>query len=385
MARREGSLEKMGLTKKEIMIDFNGYKNKRVLVTGHTGFKGSWLCQWLLELDAQIYGYSLSPSTNPSLFEQLNLEDSMTSKIGDLRDSETLTNYIQEVNPDIIFHLAAQPLVRDSYLDPVNTWETNVNGTMNLLEAVRLLKLETNIVVITSDKCYENKEWIYGYRENDPLGGYDPYSASKGAAEIVTSSWRRSFFNIESYDAHKVKVATARAGNVIGGGDWSKDRIIPDCIRALSEENVIHVRNPLSTRPWQHVLESLGGYLLLGRSLLLNDPSRLEALSGAFNFGPYSTSNKPVEDLVEEVLKHWKGSWNYKKEDAFHEAFLLNLNIDKASQILNWSPVWNFKNTIEQTVKWYKEVCSKPESAQQQTTEQIKDYMGALLTNLNSL
>ena len=375
----------MGLNNLDAMIDLKSYKNRRVLVTGHTGFKGSWLCQWLIELEADIYGYSLLPSTTPSLFDQLKLKDKLTSKIGDLRDSKELTNYIKEVNPEIIFHLAAQPLVRDSYLDPVNTWETNVNGTMNILEAVRLLKLETNIVVITSDKCYENKEWIYGYRENDPLGGYDPYSASKGAAEIVTSSWRRSFFNVDSYDLHKVKVATARAGNVIGGGDWSKDRIIPDCIKALEKNEPIHVRNPLSTRPWQHVLESLGGYLLLGRSLLLDDPDGRESLSGAFNFGPYSTSNKPVEKLVQEVLKHWKGSWTYKKEEAFHEAFLLNLNIDKASQILNWSPVWDFQTTIEKTVTWYKTVSSDPSATESMTKKQITEYMDSFVTNLNNV
>lgn len=366
------------------MINFESYRNKKVLVTGHTGFKGSWLSQWLISLEAKVYGYALEPSTNPSLYDQLGLKTKMDSKIGDVRDLEEMKKYISGVAPDIIFHLAAQPLVRDSYEDPVYTWETNVNGTMNILEAVRQLSLETNIVVITSDKCYENREWMYGYRENDALGGYDPYSASKGAAEIVVSSWRRSFFHPKDYDKHKVKVASARAGNVIGGGDWAKDRIIPDCVRALQKSEVIQVRNPLSTRPWQHVLESLGGYLLLGHSLLLGNDEKLDQVCSAFNFGPYGTSNKPVETLVNEVLKHWQGDWNYKKEDAVHEAYLLNLNIDKATQTLGWSPVWNFKDTIKNTIDWYKTVSKEPERAAEITKLQIESYSNILIHNLNS-
>lgn len=365
------------------MIDFDIYKGKSVLVTGHTGFKGSWLSQWLLQLGADVYGYALEPSTNPSLYDQLDLKNKMSSKIDDIRNLNTLKDYIRKVEPDIIFHLAAQPLVRDSYLDPVYTWETNVNGTMNVLEAVRQLGLETNIVVITSDKCYENKEWIFGYRENDALGGYDPYSASKGAAEIIVSSWRRSFFHPKDFKKHKVKVSSARAGNVIGGGDWAKDRIIPDCVRALIKSEEIQVRNPFSTRPWQHVLESLGGYLLLGRSLLTGH-EEIDNLCGAFNFGPYGASNKPVEDLVNEVLLHWAGSWNYKKEDAFHEAFLLNLNIDKATQTLGWSPVWNFRETIKNTISWYKSVAENPELAEEITNKQIDRYSKTFIENLNN-
>lgn len=366
------------------MINFDSYKNKKVLVTGHTGFKGSWLSQWLIELGADVYGYALEPSTNPSLFDQLGLEGKMDSKLGDVRNLEEVKNCISGIQPDIIFHLAAQPLVRDSYLDPVYTWDTNVNGTMNILEAVRQIGLETNIVVITSDKCYENREWIYGYRENDALGGYDPYSASKGAAEIVVSSWRRSFFHPKDFVKHQVKVASARAGNVIGGGDWAKDRIIPDCVRALQNSEIIQVRNPLSTRPWQHVLESLGGYLLLGHALLNNGNEKVEALCSAFNFGPYGVSNKPVETLVNEVLKHWQGEWNYKKEDAFHEAYLLNLNIDKATQTLGWSPVWNFKDTIKNTIDWYKIVSEDPGMAEKITKKQIEEYSNTLIQNLNS-
>lgn len=370
--------------KTNYMINFECYKEKKVLVTGHTGFKGSWLSQWLLQLKADVYGYALEPSTSPSLYDQLGLKNKMSSKIDDIRNFNALKDYIRWVEPDIIFHLAAQPLVRDSYADPVYTWETNVNGTMNVLEAVRQLGFETNIVVITSDKCYENKEWIFGYRENDALGGYDPYSASKGAAEIIVSSWRRSFFHPKDYKKHKVKVASARAGNVIGGGDWAKDRIIPDCVRALIKSEEIQVRNPLSTRPWQHVLESLGGYLLLGRSLLISPESENDKLCGAFNFGPYGTSNKPVEDLVNQVLEHWNGSWNYKKEDAFHEAFLLNLNIDKATQTIGWSPVWNFKETIKNTISWYKLVSENPQLAEEVTNKQIDRYLKTFIENLNN-
>lgn len=366
------------------MINFDSYRNKKVLVTGHTGFKGSWLSQWLLQLGAHVHGLALEPDTVPSLYDQLDLKEKMHSKIGDIRDLDTVKSYLDFVKPDIIFHLAAQPLVRDSYLDPVYTWETNVNGTMNVLEGIRQLGLETNLVVITSDKCYENREWIFGYRENDALGGYDPYSASKGAAEIVVSSWRRSFFHPKNYEKHKVKVSSARAGNVIGGGDWAKDRIIPDCVRALKQSEEIQVRNPLSTRPWQHVLESLGGYLLLGQTLLSSSAENIENICSAFNFGPYGASNKTVEILVGEVLKHWNGSWTYKKEDAFHEAFLLNLNIDKATQTLGWSPVWNFKQTIKNTIDWYKLVSENPEMAEKITKEQIEKYSNKLIENLNN-
>jgi len=353
---------------------FEIYKNKKVLITGHTGFKGSWLTQWLLLLNAKVYGYALEPPTNPSLYQQLEIDSKIDSNINDIRDFDSFKKFIQKVKPDIIFHLAAQSLVRESYENPIDTWETNVNGTANLLEAVRQLELETNIIVITSDKCYDNKEWIYGYRENDALGGYDPYSASKGAAEIIVSSWRNSFFNPLKYDEHKVKLASSRAGNVIGGGDWSKDRIIPDCMRALQENKTIQIRNPYATRPWQHVLESLGGYLLLGTKLLSCDKEKLEQYCSAFNFGPFSNSNKTVESLVNEVLKHWNGKWEYNEEDAVHEAFLLNLNIDKALQFLNWNPVWDFKTTIENTVDWYKNGFKNPASIAEITKNQIKQY-----------
>jgi len=366
-----------------MISNFDIYKNKKVLVTGHTGFKGSWLTQWLLLLNANVSGYALLPPTSPSLYDQLDNDKNIHSKIGDVRNFENLKKFIGEVKPDIIFHLAAQSLVRESYLNPLETLETNVTGTANVLDAVRQLNLPTNIVVITSDKCYDNKEWIFGYRENDAFGGYDPYSASKGAAEIVVSSWRNSFFNPMNFDKHNVKLASARAGNVIGGGDWAQDRILPDCIRALQKNKTIQIRNPLATRPWQHVLESLGGYLLLGSKLLDDTSDNLETYCSGFNFGPLGTSNKTVESLVNEILTHWQGKWKYNKEDAMHEAFLLNLNIDKATQLLHWSPVWDFKTTIEKTVHWYKINYENHEKIQDFTKQQIENYSKAFFNNIN--
>lgn len=365
---------------------FNIYNNKKVLITGHTGFKGSWLTQWLLYLNADIFGYSLKAPTSPSLYDQLENVKNIQSEINDIRDFENLKKFIGKIKPDIIFHLAAQSLVRESYITPLDTLETNVTGTANVLEAVRQLELSTSIVVITSDKCYDNKEWIFGYRENDAFGGYDPYSASKGAAEIVVSSWRNSFFNPTNFEKHKVKLASARAGNVIGGGDWADNRILPDCITALQNKEIIQIRNPLATRPWQHVLESLGGYLLLGSKLLstgLSDKN-LENYCSGFNFGPLGTSNKTVESLVNEVLIHWEGQWAYNEEDAMHEAFLLNLNIDKATQLLHWSPVWNFKTTIEKTVEWYKKSFENPNQIKEVTNSQIKEYSISFFNNFNN-
>lgn len=364
-------------------IDLSIYKGKRILLTGHTGFKGSWLSKWLEMLGAEVYGFALPPNGTDSLFELLNDGRQSISEFGDLRNPDPIKRYIEKVQPEIIFHLAAQALVRESYKNPVFTWETNVLGTIHILEAVREIGLKTSIVVVTSDKCYENKEWIFGYRENDPIGGYDPYSSSKGATELVVSSWRNSYFNPEKFDSHGVKLSSARAGNVIGGGDWAQDRIIPDCIRHLTKGEPIEIRNPLSTRPWQHVLESLGGYLLLGRALLMDMECSRKDLCSAFNFGPYGTSNKTVESLVEEVLRHWEGEWNYNPEDAMHEAFLLNLNIDKANQILNWRPIWDFKQTIEMTIHWYQEAHKSRQNISNITQKQIKKYSKDFLLQLN--
>jgi CDP-glucose 4,6-dehydratase len=352
------------------------YENKRVLVTGNTGFKGSWISQWLLQLNAGVFGYALDPPTEPALFKQLELERDIRHFNRDIRNFDTVKKCLDEVKPDIIFHLAAQPLVRESYLAPLETMETNIMGTANLLEAVRQLNLSTVIIIITSDKSYENQEWLFGYRENDPMGGYDPYSASKGAAEIVASSWRRSFFNPAAIQQHGVKIATVRAGNVIGGGDWAKDRIVPDCIRFLQNNETIRVRNPLATRPWQHVLEPLGGYLLLGAKLMNSDEKQLVPFCSAFNFGPLISSNKNVKILVEEIIRCWgSGHWDYNKEEAVHEASLLNLTIDKAYHLLQWHPLWDFKTTIENTVLWYKESFSTPVRAKEITLQQISSYV----------
>lgn len=358
---------------------FQVYRDKKVLITGHTGFKGGWLSQWLLSLGADVYGIALPPREGNSLFEQIHLEKHLHHHICDIRGYEALKKHLAEIRPEIIFHLAAQPLVRESYNIPLQTVETNVMGTLHLLEAVRALNLSTSIIVITSDKSYENQEWMFGYRENDPFGGYDPYSASKGACEVLTASWRRSFFNPLEFEKHGVKLATARAGNVIGGGDWALDRIVPDCMRALLDGNQINVRNPLATRPWQHVLEPLGGYLLLGEKLLKTSDSKgLEPFCGGFNFGPLIGSNKTVERLVSEVLSVWgSGSWTFEKQHAVHEASLLNLTIDKAYHLLGWQPVWDFKETIRRTVEWYRVCQDMPEEIPQLTLQQISDYSEA--------
>ena len=331
------------------------YKNKRVLVTGHTGFKGSWLCEWLLSLGAEVYGYALSPPTTPSLFEQLWLERRIRHQVGDIRNLHNLQTWIHKIQPDLIFHLAAQSLVRLSYERPLETYEINVLGTANLLEALRAATWRCGVVVVTSDKCYENREWTYAYRENDPLGGHDPYSSSKAAAELIVGAYRNSFFH-----NHSVKVASARAGNVIGGGDWASDRIVPDCIRALQSRKILQVRNPQAIRPWQHVLEPLCGYLRLG-SLLVQPEEARDSIhyDTAFNFGPALDSNQSVKELVNEMLKGWPGQWqDCSNPRALHEASFLNLASDKAFHILCWRPVWNFKRAVAETVKWYQEAIS---------------------------
>ena len=346
------------------------YSKRRVLITGHTGFKGSWLCEWLLMLGAKVYGYALPPPTKPSLFEQLKLADRIKSHtIGDVRDLTTIRNVVTKVRPDFIFHLAAQPLVRYSYEHPVETFETNVMGTVNLLEACRSLKNDCSVVCITTDKCYENKETERPYKENDPMGGYDPYSCSKGCDELLISSYRRSFFGTPE---SPVWMASARAGNVIGGGDWTIDRIVPDCMRALDKGTPIPVRNKVSTRPWQHVLEPLHGYLILGAALASR--KRFTDYASGFNFGPNPRANRTVKELVEELLKHREGEWvDRSNPNAVHEAGLLNLDIRKARKILGWKPRWNFEQTIKKTVCWYIAVRNGAD-IQATTQAQIKEY-----------
>lgn len=337
------------------------FGGKRVLLTGHTGFKGTWMAEWLIALGSNVTGYSLPPPTQPSLFHSAAMEKRLQHIEGDVRDAARLRDVISAGEFDFVFHLAAQPIVRVSYADPTGTFETNVMGTINTLEAVRRAARVCVVVVITTDKCYENREWLHGYREEDPLGGHDPYSASKAAAEIAVSAWRRSFFSPDK----GMLVATARAGNVIGPGDWAADRIVPDCIRALQGGRPIPVRNKVSTRPWQHVLEPLGGYLLLAAQLAASrengDKNRAARLASAFNFGPPLSSNRTVADLVGEVLKHWPGTWEDRSDpNAPHEAGKLNLTTDKAFHLLGWRARWDFAATIAHTIRVYRELSAAP-------------------------
>jgi len=324
------------------------WQNKRVLITGHTGFKGSWLSFWLKHLGAEVFGYSLKPNDNQLLFSQLKLENNIKHQIGDISDQKLLSDYLLDCEPDFIFHLAAQSLVLESYVDTPGTWQTNVIGTVNLLEAVRKYESSCNVVIVTTDKVYENNEWAHGYRENDRLGGLDPYSASKSAVELVTQSYRALFKKQNKSTA----IASARAGNVIGGGDWSENRLIPDIIRSLISDVSIEVRNPNSVRPWQHVLEPLAGYLCLAESMSNN---RMH--DEAFNFGPESDGSRSVEEVVKAALRFWPGEYYLNINNSAHyEANLLKLSIDKAQSKLKWHPKWNFDLAIEKTMEWYKSV-----------------------------
>jgi CDP-glucose 4,6-dehydratase len=346
---------------------FGGFfKNKRIFLTGHTGFKGSWLAEWLLMLGAEVHGYALDPQPNEILFSQLGLGKRLASDTrANLNDQATLREAIDAADPEIILHLAAQPLVRLSYEIPIETFATNVMGTAHVLDAVRLRNRSCTVVCITTDKCYENREWLHAYREEDAMGGHDPYSASKGAAEIVIQSYRKSFFGQDS----PIRLSSARAGNVIGGGDWALDRIVPDCMRAIRAGDSIPVRNKIATRPWQHVLEPLSGYLWLAARLHQNSD-----LASAFNFGPTLSSNRTVAELVIEFLKHTGGAWTDASDpNAVHEASKLNLATDKAFHLLQWQPVWNFEQTIATTAEWYlQEPVSK--DIQAFTQSQIQAY-----------
>lgn len=328
------------------------WEGKHVLVTGHTGFKGSWLSLWLQSMGAKVVGYALSPSTNPSLFETAKVGMGMTNIIGDIRDLDYLYRVFTEYKPEIVFHMAAQPLVRYSYAEPVETYSTNVMGTVNLLESVRKTASVKALVNVTSDKCYENREWAWGYRENEAMGGYDPYSSSKGCSELVTAAYRNSYFNPEKYSKHGMALATARAGNVIGGGDWAEDRLIPDMMRAITQGHPVSIRNPHSIRPWQHVLEPLSGYLLLAQKLYEEGAGFAEG----WNFGPNDTDAKPVQWIVENLTRLWGDGANWAIDGAEHphEAHYLKLDCSKAKSHLNWTPRWTLEQTIELICIWHK-------------------------------
>ena len=327
------------------------WSGKKVFITGHTGFKGSWLCLWLHKLGAEVHGYALSPPTQPSLFELAHVADLLTShQIADIRDGVALSAAIQRAQPEIVVHMAAQPLVRESYQIPAETYATNVMGTVNLLESIRQCPSVKSVVNVTTDKCYENKEWVWAYRENEPMGGFDPYSSSKACSELVTAAYRQSFFNPQQYEEHGVALASARAGNVIGGGDWAKDRLIPDCIDALLANKTIRIRNPYSIRPWQHVLEPLSGYISLAQKLYESGPDYAEG----WNFGPSDEDAKSVEWIVKRLCDQWGGGACYEIDsgDHPHEAHYLKLDCSKAHMLLNWQPRWGLSKTLSVILEW---------------------------------
>lgn len=342
------------------------WEGKRVFLTGHTGFKGSWLSLWLEDMGALVKGYSLEPHSQPNLFEVAEVSSGIESEIGDIRDYDKLKSSINSFSPNIILHLAAQPLVRDSYEDPLGTYETNVMGTANLLQASRELPNLKSIVIVTTDKCYENREWEWGYRENEAMGGYDPYSSSKGCAELVTSAFRRSFF--QSTD---VAIASARAGNVIGGGDWSKDRLIPDVLRSYNQGDQVIIRNPKATRPWQHVIEPLSGYLILAEELY----NKGQAFAAPFNFGPRDEDCQSVESILNTININWEDCPGWKLDDEAnpHEARFLKLDISKAKDKLNWTPKWNLESTIKRIVDW-NTAFNRQENMREHCINEIKSY-----------
>jgi len=358
--------------------DLSFYRGKKVFLTGHTGFKGGWLASWLNDLGAKVHGYSLVPGTEPNFFSAVELENLMEHEIGDVRDLKGLKRSIKKFEPDVVFHLAAQPLVRLSYQIPVETFETNVMGTVNVLEAVRECPGIGACIMITSDKCYLNNEWIYSYRENDSLGGHDPYSASKGAAEIVIGSYRSSYFS-KAREGRRCGLASARAGNVIGGGDWATDRIVPESVRMLMRSAPIVVRSPFAVRPWQHVLEPLYGYLSLGRCLA-TDPEKYDS---AFNFGPMS-SNVNVKSLVEMLIEEWgSGTWKDESDpNAAHEATYLRLDSTKSQNLLSWQGVLSVREAVGLSVEWYKEFYAGGDMSAM-TTAQISKYCDRVKASAN--
>ena len=355
------------------MVNVSFYQGKKVLVTGHTGFKGSWLCLWLHRMGAKVVGVALDPQTERDNYVLSDVNKRLEADLrADVRDGKRIKEIFQQYQPDIVFHLAAQPLVRLSYKQPVMTYETNVMGTIHVMEAMRQTESVRVGIMITTDKCYENKEQLQGYRENDPLGGYDPYSSSKGAAEIAISSWRRSFMNPDDYDHHKKSLASVRAGNVIGGGDWAKDRIVPDCIRAIEAGQPIDIRSPRAIRPWQHVLEPLGGYLLLAQKMW-EEPTKF---CEAWNFGPPQDSVADVWTVASKLTKYYGSGilHDASNSTAVHEAQLLTLDITKARERLGWTSRLNLDETLQMTADWYRRYST--EDAGRLCEEQIERYLG---------
>ena len=349
---------------------FQIFKGKKVLITGHTGFKGSWLSIWLKELGADVIGYALTPYTRRDNFVVTGLKEKITHIIGDIRNFKKIINVFEEYQPEFVFHLAAQPLVRESYANPKETFDINIGGTVNVLECCRLSDSVRVIINVTSDKCYENMEWVWGYRESDPLGGFDPYSSSKGCSELVTAAYRRSFFNPDEFSVHKKSISSVRAGNVIGGGDWQKDRIVPDCISALEVNKTIEIRNPNATRSWQHVLDPLAGYLLLGAKMW----EAPEKNYGPWNFGSNYESGISVGMIADLIVAEWgSGRWAPGSGDsAPHETNSLNLDISKARSYLDWRPVWGIEKAVEKTVAWYQQY--KQSSPYELCKQQIEEY-----------
>lgn len=350
------------------MINKNFWNNKKVFLTGHTGFKGSWLAMWLKSMGVNLKGYSLSPEDKINLFEKASIENNMISEIGDIRDYNRLYNSIIDFKPEILIHMAAQPIVRKSYEDPIDTYSTNVMGTINILESARACPSLKSIVIVTSDKCYENKETQNPYKENEPMGGHDPYSSSKGCCELLINSYRRSFFN----DNNSSGLASVRAGNVVGGGDWSKDRLIPDILKSFKKNESVIIRNPSAIRPWQHVLDCLSGYLILTEKLYFNN----EKFSGAWNFGPNINDCKPVEWIVEKMISVSGKNidWVLDKKSNPHEANTLILDNNKSKKFLKWKPKWNIEESITKIIEWHKKNLND-ENINEMCLSQINDYI----------
>ncbi len=351
-----------------MVINQSFWKNRRVFITGHTGFKGGWLSLWLKMMGAELCGYSLAPTSTPNLFDVTRVNSKMNSIIGDIRDQKSLVAAIQNFQPEIVIHLAAQSLVKTSYDDPTTTYDTNVMGTLNLLEAVRKTKSIQSVVIVTSDKCYENQEWCWPYRENEPLGGHDPYSSSKACVEILTSSYRRCYF---SQNDSTVGLATVRAGNVIAGGDWANDRLIPDLIRSFQNNSIANIRFPNAVRPWQHVLEPLSGYLLLAEKMTDD-----KTLAQAWNFGPNNSDSRPVKWIADFMVKNWgdEAGWKTDEQTHPHEAHLLNLDSSKALNKLEWTAKLNLETALKMTVSWYKAFLEN-QNMNKFTLNQIQEFV----------